>query len=242
MSWKDFFYFSKGERRALTLLLFIIALTLLLLVLKDYYIPYPQKPQASETIAQSYPGNPVVYKTETKKDSILPTKPEKERVNQTEPPKAKYTPKPRFTKSGSTFSQKFPKGTIVELNSADTTILKKVPGIGSAFANRIIKYRELLGGYAYVEQLQEVYGIDEEKYIALVPWFDTDTANLQKLAINHLPVETIARHPYLNYKQARAIVGLRERKGRLSGWLNLQLLEEFSETDIIRLNPYFSFE
>ena len=60
--------------------------------------------------------------------------------------------------------EKYPEGTIVELNGADTTTLKKIPGIGSSFARRITKYRELLGGFHHIEQLAEVYGIDEERY------------------------------------------------------------------------------
>ena len=35
MNWRDFFYFSKGERRAFTLLLFLITLSWILLLLKE---------------------------------------------------------------------------------------------------------------------------------------------------------------------------------------------------------------
>ena len=235
MSWKDFFYFSKGERRALTLLLFIISLTFLLLITKDYYRPTPIAEQPIKT-------------TPTTQDSITTELTPAKAIPQSEKPKQmpvsneKYTPKPRFTKSAPTFTQKYPKGTIVELNSADTISLKKVPGIGSAFSNRIIKYRELLGGYSSVSQLQEVYGIDEEKYTALVVWFEADTAGIRKLAINQLPIQSLVRHPYLNYKQAQVIVNLRERKGPLSNWHILELLDEFTESDKIRLHPYISFD
>ena len=60
-------------------------------------------------------------------------------------------------------SNKFPAGTVIELNQADTLTLKKIPGIGSTFARRIVGYRELLGGFYTVHQLAEVYGIDEER-------------------------------------------------------------------------------
>ena len=75
---------------------------------------------------------------------------------------------------------------MVELNEADTLTLKKIPGIGSTFARRIVRYRELLGGYYTVEQLAEVYGIDEERYIALYPWFRVDTTRLRPQSINQL--------------------------------------------------------
>ena len=44
----------------------------------------------------------------------------------------------------------------ISLNKSDTADWKKVPGIGSSYAKRIVKYRALLGGYKSVEQLKEV--------------------------------------------------------------------------------------
>lgn len=236
MGWKDFFYFSKGERRAFTLLLLIIATAFVLLMLKDFYIPVKQEQVVIKTETDTVVPDTASVQTETELKQPMKT------AKQTSSPKNKYTPKPRFTKSASTFAQKYQKGTVVELNSADTTVLKKVPGIGTAFANRIIKYRELLGGYYTVSQLQEVYGIDEEKYAALAVWFETDTSLVRKLAVNELTFESLSRHPYLNYKQARVITRTYERKGKLSGWEMLDLLEEFAETDKVRLKPYLSFD
>lgn len=237
MSWKDFFYFSKGERRALILLIVIISITLLLLIVKDYYLPGNTASVMSDSI--------IVVQDTT---SILETdnpdqiKPKRLVHKPVSGNNQKYSSKPKFKKSAPTYSQKYPKGTRVDLNSADTTVLKKVPGIGSAFAKRIVKYRELLGGYYSVEQLREVYGIDEEKYQALFPWFCVDTTQLQKRPINLLPFKELIRHPYLNKPQTNTILDLRERKGPLTGWDNLFLLDEFSVTDISRLKPYFSFE
>lgn len=236
MGWKDFFYFSKGERRALTLLLFIIATAFVLLILKDYYVPVKQ--EAIEAKLDTILVMPDTAFSETGTEK----KQQAEVIKQTIPSKKKYTPKPRLTKSASTFSQKFQKGTIVELNSADTTTLKKVPGIGTAFANRIVKYRDLLGGYYTVYQLREVYGIDEEKFAGLAVWFEADSSRIRKVAINQLDVETLARHPYISYKQARVITRMHERKGSLSGWEMLDLLEEFTEADKNRLKPYLSFD
>lgn len=139
-------------------------------------------------------------------------------------------------------SEKFPPGSVVELNTADTATLKKVPGIGSVFASRIVQYRTILGGFYSVAQLREVYGIDEERYLSLQSWFHADTAFIAKLPVNRLPSDTLARHPYLSYKQARIIQQLCRQKGRLDGWENLRLLEEFTEADRERLSPYLSFQ
>ncbi|MCC8152844.1 MAG: helix-hairpin-helix domain-containing protein, partial [Tannerellaceae bacterium] len=83
--------------------------------------------------------------------------------------------------------------------------MKKVPGIGPVFANRIIKYRELLGGFYSVEQLKEVYGIEEDRFSQLKDWFKADALLIRKVYINQLTEEELRSHPYINYKQARAI-------------------------------------
>jgi len=105
-----------------------------------------------------------------------------------------------------------------------------------------VKYRELLGGFYDVSQLAEVYGIDEERYQALAPWFIADTLHIRRLEVNALPAAVLRKHPYLDYRQAKAIEQLRKQKSRLSGWENLQLIEEFTDTDKKRLTPYLSFK
>jgi competence ComEA-like helix-hairpin-helix protein len=139
-------------------------------------------------------------------------------------------------------SEKYEEGTVVELNTADTTILKKVPGIGSAYASRIIKFRDLLGGFYSVNQLAEVYGVDEERFNALKDWFTVDDLHIQKLNVHQLTIDELNKHPYIDYKQAKAITQLRKQKGKLTGWENFDLLNEFQEVDKIRLKPYLSFE
>jgi DNA uptake protein ComE-like DNA-binding protein len=155
-------------------------------------------------------------------------------------PEKKQSPRKR-PKPQPAYAEKFPAGTLVELNAADTATLKKVPGIGSVFAGRIVKYRSLLGGFYSVAQLREVYGM-EERYHSLQNWFYADSSLVAKLPVNRLSSNALARHPYLNDKQARALGQLRNRKGRIGGWENLRLLEEFTEADRERLAAYLSFQ
>ena len=143
--------------------------------------------------------------------------------------------------SNKTPSNSIRKETVVELNSADTTALKMVPGIGSVFAKRIIKYRDLLGGFYSVEQLGEVYGIDEERYEAMKSWFSVDPSVISHLFVNQLSAKELASHPYVSYKQARIIEKMIRKKGKLQGWEDLSLLEEFPEHEQQRLRYYLSF-
>lgn len=256
MNWRDLLYFSKGERRALTLLLCLIVISWILLLWTDT----KRMPVDSQTDAYRMENRPasgerriITGKDTSGRETNIIRKESgshpngtkntlkgknSARAGSTSYPTGKkrkaYTPYPR--------TEKYTAGTLVELNTADTIILKKVPGIGSTFARRIVKYRELLGGFYDVSQLAEVYGIDEERYQALAPWFIADTLHIRRLEVNTSSAADLRKHPYLDYRQAKAIEQLRKQKSRLSGWENLQLIEEFTDTDKRRLTPYLSFK
>ena len=70
----------------------------------------------------------------------------------------------------------------VALNSADTALLKRVPGIGSYYARRIVNYRRQLGGYVSVSQLAEIEGMPAEA----MAYFTVDASHIQRLRINEL--------------------------------------------------------
>lgn len=133
---------------------------------------------------------------------------------------------------------KYPAGTVIELNGADTTELMKIPGIGRVLARRITGYRQRLGGFHHIGQLKEI-NLNPER---LRPWFRIDTTAIRRLRLNRLDVERLRRHPYLNFFQARAIVEWRKKNGRLSSLKPFLLYDEFTEDDFRRLAPYVSFD
>ena len=129
-------------------------------------------------------------------------------------------------------------GTVVDLNTADTTELMKIPGIGPVYAKMIIDYRQQLGGYHSITQLREIEGLPE----GLGDWVHVSTPTTEKLHINKLSVTRLRSHPYLTFYQAKAIVDLRHREGNIKSVRQLLFLDEFTEADIERLKPYLSFE
>lgn len=133
--------------------------------------------------------------------------------------------------------EKFAFGTIVNLNRADTAELKKIPGIGSVFARRIVNYRNRLGGYTHLEQLEEI-GLKAEAFRS---WFAIDTTDIHKLSINDMNLRQLMKHPYLNFYQAKVIVEHRNKYGPIHSLQRLVLYEEFAENDLIRLQPYIRF-
>ncbi len=127
---------------------------------------------------------------------------------------------------------------IVDLNSADSLTLLSVRGIGPVFAARIIKYRNMLGGFVAVSQLREVYGIDRQKYEQFHGHFSADKGAVKKLDLNNDDFKTINRHPYISYELTKKIFDYR-RKGKL----HPASLKEITESDSLadKLLPYVLF-
>lgn len=129
---------------------------------------------------------------------------------------------------------KYKPGTVVSLNEADTTELKKIPGIGSGIARMIVSYRKKLGGYYRIEQLQEI----DLKAELLRPWFSIDATHIQAINLNRAGLERMTYHPYINFYQAKVIVEYRKKKGNLKSLKQLALYEEFTPADLERMAHY----
>ena len=133
---------------------------------------------------------------------------------------------------------KYPEGTQVDVNSADTTELKKIPGIGSSIAKAIVGYRKRLGGFHSLEQLAEIKYVTPE----LFKWFKLEETAVQKLEVNKSGLDKLRSHPYINFYQAKVIVEHRRKKGPIKSLSQLALYEEFTEKDLKRLSAYISFD
>ncbi|MCE3260172.1 MAG: uptake protein [Bacteroidetes bacterium] len=127
---------------------------------------------------------------------------------------------------------------IVELNAADSLQLLEMNGIGPAFAKRILKYRSMLGGFVYPEQLKEVYGFTEEMYAKLANQITVNDAQVLKLNVNKDDFKTLNRHPYLSYELTKEICN-RRRKETLT---EVQLKELIADEVVFKkLLPYLQF-
>ena len=133
---------------------------------------------------------------------------------------------------------KYKPGKFVDLNTADTIELMKIPGIGPVRAKHIVEYRRALGGFHSIAQVHEAYDLPEH----LGDWVHIGNPRVKELPINKVSLSQLRTHPYLTFYQARAIVELRKREGNIRSVRQLLFLKEFTEADIARLTPYLSFE
>jgi len=98
----------------------------------------------------------------------------------------------------------------VELNSADTTVLMTLKGIGPYYARRIIEYRDRLGGFFDIGQLLEVKGFDQERFDALAESVKVDTSLIRPFGLWCLPQDSVGLHPYIGSYAAKGIVRYRQ--------------------------------
>lgn len=129
----------------------------------------------------------------------------------------------------------------VELNNADTTTLQLLHGIGPAYAHRIVRYRERLGGFINISQLLEVYGFSPELLAHIAPSLTLDTSAIRRIDINSVGLKQLIQHPYIEYYQARDIVNLRNRGVRFSTADDLRAVPSMADSTLERLLPYISF-
>ena len=129
----------------------------------------------------------------------------------------------------------------VELNSADSAALVSIRGIGPLTAGRIIRYRNALGGFASVSQLQEVTGMTDRNYQMILQQIFVDCSKIQKIDINFASPKRMQGHPYLPPKALNKILKFRQLKG---GWSDTgDLIEQhiLSAEEAERLEPYLCF-
>ena len=129
----------------------------------------------------------------------------------------------------------------IEINTADTIKLDEIKGIGAAFARRIAKYRDRLGGFYQKEQLMEVFGLDSIKFTEIEPQILIDVSAINKININTADFDALKNHPYLKYKQINAIIQYRKQHGNYTGIADLKKLLILSPQTIEQLTPYLEF-
>ncbi|MBO7607819.1 MAG: helix-hairpin-helix domain-containing protein [Paludibacteraceae bacterium] len=185
--WKDFLFFSKGERNGLL----VLASLLLLMFAVNFCLP----------TQATMPNEVALIKEQT--DSLLTGEEDTSLAflkdtnqytgnwhsNNYDKPKGKnfssakreWQKKEGRSSASQSFKNREYDKLMIELNTADTTTLKQLRGIGSKLSQRIVKYRKKIGGFSHKEQLKDIYGLSEETYLHILPhvWVDT-TARITK--------------------------------------------------------------
>lgn len=129
---------------------------------------------------------------------------------------------------------------IVELNKAGISDLEKLSGVGPVFAERITKYRKLLGGYYTKKQLLEVYNFPEETYKNIEQVISVDTLQVDKIRINFAEYTDLLSHPYLNKQQVEAVLDFRNKNGAFKNIRQLELHGLIESEIFVKIRPYLT--
>lgn len=131
---------------------------------------------------------------------------------------------------------------IIELNSADTTLLKTLPGIGSYWARQIIWYRNKLGGFINKSQLLEIQNFDNDRFSNIENYIDINPYIVKKININNCNLEQLRNHPYITNNVAISIVNIRTQHGKYSAIDGIMKSELIDEAIFKKLQAYLTVD
>lgn len=128
----------------------------------------------------------------------------------------------------------------IPINQADENQWATLRGIGPVLSGRIVRFRDKLGGFASIGQVGETYGLPDSVFQSIRHRLVLDQEH-RKLRINQLSAEELAEHPYVNWRQAKAVVAYRQASGPFRRAEDFAVLRVFSEEDHQRIRPYLDF-
>ncbi|MDP2423237.1 MAG: helix-hairpin-helix domain-containing protein [Bacteroidales bacterium] len=131
---------------------------------------------------------------------------------------------------------------LININTADSIALVRAKGIGPAFARRIIRYRDQLGGFHSSSQLLEVYGLDSTRYEMIKDALFFDESELKKININKASVEEMSRHPYIDFYLAKSLIDHRIKSGKILSVEETSTIPFMHDSRYRKLFPYLTTE
>lgn len=129
----------------------------------------------------------------------------------------------------------------IDVNTADTAAWQSLRGIGKVLANRIIKFRDKLGGFYQIEQVKETFGLADSVYQKIRPCLQLNAPTLKPLLINQVNFNELASHPYLGFKAAKAIMNWKDQHGPFTKMEDLEALVALEPGKLEKLKPYVQF-
>lgn len=129
-----------------------------------------------------------------------------------------------------------------DINEADSSMWERQRGIGPRLAQRIINYRNRLGGFTSVTQIKEVWNMPDSTYQFLLDKMVINPIVPARINVNTADVKTMGKHPYINFPVARVIDAYRKEHGPFRQVDDLRQLPIISDSLFSLMAPYISVE
>jgi competence protein ComEA len=130
----------------------------------------------------------------------------------------------------------------IDVNTTEEEALTKIKGIGKSFSSRIIKYRDLLGGYVSEKQLMEVYGMDSVRYLNTIPYIEINPYTVKKINVNTADFKELRAHPYISSNVALSIVNYRKMHGKYARLEEIMASVLIDNELFTKIAPYLTVE
>lgn len=130
----------------------------------------------------------------------------------------------------------------VDLNTCDTADIIRVPQFGSKRAQKIVEYRDRLGGFHSLEQLHEIYILQNVDLDYCADFFSVNPSSVKKIKVNSMSYKELKSHPYFDAYLAKTIVNYREKNGKIRNVVEFQQITHAYQELMDKLSPYLSFE
>jgi competence ComEA-like helix-hairpin-helix protein len=149
-------------------------------------------------------------------------------------PQQAYEPKnydkPKYTPS------------VIDINTADTSALIALPGIGSKLAMRIINFRDKVGGFYKAEQVGETFGLADSTFQKIKNRLTLSNSAVKQFNINTATVDELKSHPYIKYNLANAIVQYRTQHGNFASVADIKQIMMVTEEMYSKAAPYLKVQ
>lgn len=131
-----------------------------------------------------------------------------------------------------------PSPMVIDINLSDTADWIQLPAIGNKLAERVIRFREKLGGFYSIQQIAEVYGLSDSAFRKIQPYLKMEVFQLQKLSLNRSSFEQLRSHPYIKSQIASAIIQYRRQHESFTNVENLKQIHLVTNETYVKLVPY----
>lgn len=128
----------------------------------------------------------------------------------------------------------------IDVNTADSAAFISLPGIGSKLSQRIIHFREKLGGFYAVEQIGETFGLADSVFQKIRPQLKLSSLTLVKININTADIEQMKKHPYLRFAISNAIFQYRLQHGSFSVVEDIRKIMSVTDDIFNKVAPYLT--
>jgi competence protein ComEA len=145
-----------------------------------------------------------------------------------------------FKKAG--YKKAVNRPSMVDINKGDTAAFIALPGIGSKLSQRIINFREKLGGFYKVEQVGETFGLPDSTFQKIKGYLEINNPILRQFNINIATIDEMKAHPYIRFALANAIVQYRNQHGNYRTVEDIKKIMTVTAEIFNKIAPYLSIQ